>query len=262
MVHSVPLGTSESFRRTRQNRVLVGYSDLYCHYWDWSLSYWDWIEPDGSVFPASLGAADIRDVLIRESAGLALTTGSRVLQVTAEDAGFSVHTVRQTIFARRLILATGGISWPQTGSTGDGYRFAEAMGHTVTSPRACLVPLVTAETWPGSMAGVSIHGVVGKVQVRILLCVGADFVGQGNWNGSLNGSHGTGVLDGTITFTDSPVPQIPVGHPIPVSGTWTSDFELPVPEFGLQLPTYVILFAIVTLVVLSTHRPTVSKESS
>lgn len=120
--------------------------------------------------------------------------------------------------------------------------------------------------WDGARNGAAlsgqIHGVVGKVQVCILLCLSADFIGQGNWNGSLNGSHGTGVLDGTITFTDSPVPQIPVGHPIPMSGTWTSDFELPVPEFGLQLPTYVILFAIVTFAVLSTHRPTVSKESS
>ena len=107
-----------------------------------------------------------------------------------------------------------------------------------------------------------IHGVVGKVQICILLCVGAGFVAQGNWNGSLNGSHGTGVLDGTITFTDSPVPQIPVGQPIPVSGTWASDFELPVPEFGLQLPTYVLLFAIVTFAVLSTRRPTMSKDIS
>lgn len=120
--------------------------------------------------------------------------------------------------------------------------------------------------WDGVRNGAAlsgqIHEVVGKVQVCILLCVSADFVGQGNWNGSLNGSHGTGVLGGTITFTDSPVPQIPVGHPIPVSGTWTSDFELPVPEFGLQVPTYVILFVIVTLVVLSTHRPTMSKDIS
>ncbi len=120
--------------------------------------------------------------------------------------------------------------------------------------------------WNGVRNGAAlsgqIHDVVGKVQVCILLCVSADFVGQGNWNGTLNGSHGTGVLGGTITFTDSPVSQIPVGHPIPVSGTWTSDFALPVPEFGLQLPTYVILFAIVTLVVLSTHRPTMSKDIS
>jgi hypothetical protein len=119
-------------------------------------------------------------------------------------------------------------------------------------------------SWDGVRNGAAlsgqIHGVVGKVQVCILLCVSADFVGQGNWNGSLNGSHGTGVLGGTITFTDSPVPQIPVGHPIPVSGTWTSDFEIPVPEFGLELPTYVILFVIVAFALLATHRPTISKD--
>jgi hypothetical protein len=105
-------------------------------------------------------------------------------------------------------------------------------------------------TWDGvrNGAGLSgqIQGVVGKVQACILLCLTADYVGQGNWNGSLNGSQGTGVLEGTITFTDSPVPQIPVGKSIPVSGTWTSDFAVPVPEFGMQLPTFVIVFAIVT----------------
>ena len=125
------------------------------------------VEPDGSVFPASLGAADIHDLLVRESTGLGarLLTDSKVMQVTADDAGFSVHTALQTVLARRLIIATGGVSWPQTGSTGDGYRFAEAMGHTVTLVRASLVPLVTAESWPGSLAGVSVRQVILKAIV-------------------------------------------------------------------------------------------------
>jgi predicted Rossmann fold flavoprotein len=122
------------------------------------------VEPDGSVFPATLGAPDIRAALLREGAGLGvrLLVDSKVTQVAAENAGFSVQTARRTIAARRLIIATGGVSWPQTGSTGDGYRFAQALGHTVTPARACLVPLVTAEAWPGSMAGVSMDAVVMK----------------------------------------------------------------------------------------------------
>ncbi len=120
------------------------------------------VESDGSIFPASRAAVDIREVLVREaeSLGVRLLTDNRVTEVAAETAGFSIRTVRQVIQARRLIIATGGMSWPQTGSTGDGYRFAGALGHTVAPPRACLVPLITAETWPGSMTGVSIERAV------------------------------------------------------------------------------------------------------
>jgi hypothetical protein len=60
-------------------------------------------------------------------------------------------------------------------------------------------------------------------------------------------------------ITDS---QIPVGQPFPMSGTWVSDFELPIPEFGSQLPTYVILFAIATLALLSTDNIQVPKDRS
>jgi predicted Rossmann fold flavoprotein len=124
-------------------------------------------EPDGSIFPISLAATDIRAALVRAGAGLGahVLTDSKVTQVTTDETGFSIQTARQAIHARRLIIATGGVSWPQTGSTGDGYRFAEALGHTVTSPRACLVPLVTAENWPGSRAGIAIDSVVIKADV-------------------------------------------------------------------------------------------------
>jgi predicted Rossmann fold flavoprotein len=126
------------------------------------------VEPDGSIFPASLGAVDIREVLLREasSLGARLMTDSKVLQVAPDDGGFSVRTGRRTILARRLIIAAGGVSYPQTGSTGDGYRFAQTLGHTVTPPRASCVPVRTAETWPGTMAGVSIDPVVIKTSIE------------------------------------------------------------------------------------------------
>jgi predicted Rossmann fold flavoprotein len=125
------------------------------------------VEPDGSVFPRSLMASDIREALVRQGADLvaSLSLGSKITGVAIDNDGFSVQTARQTILARRLIIATGGVSWPQTGSSGDGYRFAQSLGHAVTAPRACLVPLVTAERWPGSLAGVSLDRVVMKTAV-------------------------------------------------------------------------------------------------
>jgi predicted Rossmann fold flavoprotein len=126
------------------------------------------VEQDGSIFPSTLTAADIRETLVRESidSGAHLLTDRKAVEIAAEKIGFSIRTTQQTIHARRLILATGGLSWPQTGSSGDGFRFAESLGHTVTPPRASLVPLVTAESWPGAMAGVSINDVVMKTVVE------------------------------------------------------------------------------------------------
>jgi hypothetical protein len=92
----------------------------------------------------------------------------------------------------------------------------------------------------GSALSGTIQGMVGKVSA---MGFSGDFVGQGQWNGSLAGSHGTGTMTGTVTFTNSPVPQISTNQPYPISGTWDSDFSIAVPEFGSTLPTYMILFA-------------------
>lgn len=65
----------------------------------------------------------------------------------------------QTIEADRCIICTGGISYPSTGSTGDGYRFAESTGHRLTSPRPALVPLEVRESWCGELMGLSLKNV-------------------------------------------------------------------------------------------------------
>lgn len=82
----------------------------------------------------------------------------------------------------------------------------------------------------------------------------ADFVGQGQWKGSLSGSHGSGTLTTTITFTKSPVPQIQTNSPYPVTGTWSADFSMPVPEFGSALPIMIAL-TIATFLVLRMRKP-------
>jgi len=119
------------------------------------------VEPDGCVFPAEGRAVDVLRILLNEveRSGVRLFCESPVTQVTLRDDGFAVTTPAQTVASRRLIVATGGLSWPQTGSTGDGYRFASALGHAVIAPRAALVPLVSRETWPGDLAGVALSDV-------------------------------------------------------------------------------------------------------
>lgn len=125
------------------------------------------VEPDGCVFPTADRAAAIRDVLVREAEahGAHLLYGRPVTDVTTKDKGFEIRTERHVIFAQRAIIATGGLSWPQTGSTGDGYRLARALGHDLVTPKPALVPLVTQDTWPGEIAGVSVDDVVIRATV-------------------------------------------------------------------------------------------------
>jgi predicted Rossmann fold flavoprotein len=121
----------------------------------------DTVEPDGCVFPADRRAADICRILVDEvqKYGVRLRYRSRVQDLTAEGAGFRLELEDGPIRAARVILATGGLSWPQTGSQGDGYRFAAHLGHTITPPKPALVPLITRENWPSELAGISLPDV-------------------------------------------------------------------------------------------------------
>ena len=74
----------------------------------------------------------------------------------AEGRFAGVLTDEGLLRARAAILATGGASYPATGSTGDGYRLAAAAGHRVIPPRPSLVPLETAEDWVSDLQGLSL----------------------------------------------------------------------------------------------------------
>jgi hypothetical protein len=119
------------------------------------------VEDDGCVFPVSKRASDVRDVLVNcaKSRGVHFYPGKSVRRLVREKDFFAVHTTDEIIFAKKVIIATGGLSWPQTGSTGDGYRFAQQLGHRIIKAKASLVPLVTRESWPGKMAGASLKDV-------------------------------------------------------------------------------------------------------
>jgi len=119
------------------------------------------LEKDGCVFSATDRAGDVRDTLVDRARKLGVTFiyGRRVGGITKEAGAFVVFASTERIGAEKLIVATGGLSWPKTGCTGDGYRFARQFGHTIVEPRASLVPLVTCETWPGQLAGTAVENV-------------------------------------------------------------------------------------------------------
>lgn len=125
------------------------------------------VEQDGCVFPFTDRAGDVRDALVDQAKrlGVRFLYGRRISSIAKEAGVFIIRATAEPLCAERLIITTGGLSWPQTGSTGDGYRFAREMGHTIVEVKASLVPLVTRQDWPGQLAGTAVEDV--RVSVRI-----------------------------------------------------------------------------------------------
>ncbi len=120
------------------------------------------IERGGRVFPESDKAIDVRDTLERYALknGVEKIMGEVKALKRLSDSGFELLvTGGKPIRAQRVIVATGGISYPGCGSTGDGYRFAQSLGHTVVEPKASLVPLVTKEKYVHELMGLSLKNV-------------------------------------------------------------------------------------------------------
>lgn len=118
-------------------------------------------ERGGRVFPASDRSADIVDALV----GFVRDSSARIEQAVCTEllledgAVVGVETETGPVYAKSVVVATGGKSYPLTGSTGDGYRFAEQAGHTVTDLRPSLIPIVMAEDWCSNLMGLSLRNV-------------------------------------------------------------------------------------------------------
>ena len=119
-------------------------------------------ERGNRVFPVSDKAVDIVDALSR------VTKKSGVKTVCGEAASIILNNVGieavklkngETIKADAVVLATGGMSYPVTGSTGDGYKIAKALGHTVTDIKPSLVPIECHEGFCSHLAGLSLKNV-------------------------------------------------------------------------------------------------------
>ncbi len=126
-------------------------------------------ERGGRVFPQSGKAGDVVKVLRNwlSASEVKLNCSSRVSKILIQDG--EVKGVRcngQNLRCDAVILATGGASYPATGSTGDGYDLAKSCGHTIVAIRPALVPLVTDETAIHQMAGLDLRNVAVRVYVN------------------------------------------------------------------------------------------------
>ncbi|MDO5396557.1 MAG: NAD(P)/FAD-dependent oxidoreductase [bacterium] len=119
------------------------------------------VERGGRVFPVSDKASDVvkalRKYALKPNVTLIQTRVTGLIIKNGEIRG--VHTGKGDMSADRVIICTGGCSYPGTGSTGDGYAFAEQAGHTVTELRPSLVPLETEERFVKDIMGLSLKNV-------------------------------------------------------------------------------------------------------
>lgn len=122
------------------------------------------------VFPASDSAVDVRNALLRDAQahGARLLLESPVVAIEPRDGGWVAHSTARRVSCRRLLVCTGGKSYPKSGTTGDGYGWLAALGLEIVEPVPALVPLASPAPWVQALSGISVDGElrVGKLRRR------------------------------------------------------------------------------------------------
>ncbi len=120
------------------------------------------------VFPQTEKASDVTRTLekLMHQLGVRVRLGCRVKELAASQGQVRgvVLESGEALSADAVILATGGLSYPGTGSTGDGYRLAQTAGHTIVPPRPSLSAVETAENWPRELQGLALKNVTLTLQ--------------------------------------------------------------------------------------------------
>lgn len=127
------------------------------------------VERGGRVFPASDRAGDVADALGTwlNELGVNARLNTRTLGLRVEDGrAAGVEVFGGSMPAAAVVIATGGASYPKTGSTGDGYAMAASIGHTVAKPEPALSPMVIREDWVRDLQGLSLRNVEAALLVR------------------------------------------------------------------------------------------------
>lgn len=119
------------------------------------------VERGNRIFPVSDKASDVLDVLIKQlkKYGAKIITQAEVKNISYNNKLFQIKLDELTISANKLIVCTGGVSYPQTGSSGDGYKWAKNFGHNIEKISPALVPLIVKEHWIKKLQGLSLKNV-------------------------------------------------------------------------------------------------------
>lgn len=137
------------------------------------------VERGGRVFPVSDDANDVVSALVRRAvrSGAVIRYRSPVTSIEVSDGAVKGVALKnsETIECDSVVLATGGVSYPGTGSTGDGYKMAQKLGHTIAPLKPSLVPLVSTEKWVKDLQGLTLKNIAITIYDRNRKKVYTDF---------------------------------------------------------------------------------------
>jgi hypothetical protein len=123
-------------------------------------------EETGKIFPVSDKALDVLNALLTRlrASGAVLSLGEAVADLRLASDGFQIVTTQRSLQVPKVILTTGGQSYPGCGTRGDGYVYVQRMGHSIVPPRPALVPITLQTDWIAGLRGVTLDDV--NLQVR------------------------------------------------------------------------------------------------
>jgi predicted Rossmann fold flavoprotein len=123
------------------------------------------VEPGGKIFPVSDRAIDVRDALVRRliRSGATMSLGEPVLDIRHDQDGFVVQTPTRSLKTVKVLITSGGMSYPGCGTTGEGYIWATSFGHTIVKPRPALTPLRSEVEWVKNLTGLTLPDVAIRV---------------------------------------------------------------------------------------------------
>ncbi|MEI6060544.1 MAG: NAD(P)/FAD-dependent oxidoreductase [Bacteroidota bacterium] len=117
------------------------------------------VDKNGKVFPASQKSQDVLNVLtdacFRNKVDI--SCNQNVTEIVRTEDGFGIRTGSGTFHSKFLVITTGGMSYPATGSSGDGYHFAKQLGHSIVPPKPSLSPVFIRDYTMASISGVSVQ---------------------------------------------------------------------------------------------------------
>lgn len=124
------------------------------------------VERGDRIFPQSDKSSDVIRVLetFCQKGGVDIRKNTKVLGLEKEGDQFSIETNKGNLTCDRVILATGGRSYPRTGSQGDGYDFVKKLGHKIIPLKPALVPLILKDSWTQDLEGLSLRNVTLKAR--------------------------------------------------------------------------------------------------
>jgi predicted Rossmann fold flavoprotein len=119
-------------------------------------------ERGGRIFPESDKSKDVQNVFLRliKKNNITLLTRCRIKKIWRKQNRIEkISLDNSEVKARNYLISTGGLSYPRTGSTGEGYRWAKQMGHSIVKPAPALTPVIVKEKWIKKLEGLSLKNV-------------------------------------------------------------------------------------------------------